>query len=170
MTAPTSAQEADYQQAMRADNFSLWNSGEMSGIAFDVWRRPAASGGGFYYFLWQGQYGRVADTGDPEVVVFFDSNIAQLKSELLTDCYNAPATSTTCLNPESKPAHYRYDRPCAFPWQQPLTAVSAVTGLRSLVLVSSDGSSPLAGLVIALKIFRQTIKSKAIAPIDNETI
>ncbi|MGB3291648.1 MAG: hypothetical protein WBB01_01510 [Phormidesmis sp.] len=117
LTAPASAQEVDYQQVMRADNFSLWNSGEMSGIAFDVWRRPAASGGGFYYFLWQGQYGRVADTGDPEVVVFFDSNMAQLKSEFLTDCYNAPTSSDTCLNPDRKPAHYRFDGPCIFPWQ-----------------------------------------------------
>ena len=117
LIAPALAQEAYYQQVMRADNFSLWNSGEMSGIAFDVWRRPAASGGGFYYFLWQGQYGRVADKGDPEVVVFFDSNMAQLKSEFLTDCYNAPSTSNTCLNPDRKPVHYRFDGPCTFPWQ-----------------------------------------------------
>lgn len=95
LSNPASAQEAYYQQVMQADNFSLWNSGEMSGIAFDVWRRPAASGGGYYYFLWQGQHGRVTDTGDPEVVVFFDSNMAQLKSEFLTDCYNAPTSSHT---------------------------------------------------------------------------
>ena len=112
---PVFAQEASHQQIMRADGFSLWNSGEMSGIAFDVWRRPAAAGGGYYYFLWQGQYGRVADKGDPEVVVFFDSNMAQLKSEFLTDCYNA--SGNTCLNPDSKPTHYRFDGPCIFPWQ-----------------------------------------------------
>ena len=117
VTDPASAQETDYQQAMQADNFSLWNTGEMSGIAFDVWRRPAASGGGFYYFLWQGQHGRVTDTGDPEVVVFFDSNLAQLKSEFLTDCYSASTTSDFCLNPDRKPAHYRFEGPCIFPWQ-----------------------------------------------------
>lgn len=117
LTLSASAQESYYQQIMRSDNFSLWNSGEMSGIAFDVWRRPAASGGGYYYFLWKGQYASVADKGDPEVVVFFDSNTAQLKSAFLVDCYNAPGSSMTCLNPETKPVHYRYAGFCIFPWQ-----------------------------------------------------
>lgn len=117
LTSSASAQEPYYQQIMRSDNFSLWNSGEMSGIAFDVWRRPAASGGGYYYFLWKGQYASVADKGDPEVVVFFDSNTAQLKSAFLVDCYNAPSSSMSCLNPETKPAHYRYAGFCTFPWQ-----------------------------------------------------
>ncbi len=113
------AQAAPYQQTMAADNFSLWNSGEMSGIAFDIWRRPAAVGGGYYYFLWKGQYASVPDKGNPEVVVFFEGNIAQLKSAFLVDCYNASDSYSpgSCLNPESKPAHYRYQIPCIFPWQ-----------------------------------------------------
>lgn len=126
----TSAQESDYRQVMRADSFSLWNSGEMSGIAFDVWRRPAASGGGYYYFLWKGQYARVADKGDPKVVVFFDSNTAQLKSEFLVDCYNGAGSA--CLNPETKPTHYRYEGLCIFPWQ--MTAAGRLCGSAADIL------------------------------------
>lgn len=113
-----SAQEPRHYQAMEADSFSLWKTGEMSGIAFDIWRRPAALGGGYYYFLWQGQYANVVDTADPEVVVFFEGNIAQLKSAFLVDCHEAPDSDTFCLNPDRKPAHYRHVGPCAFPWQR----------------------------------------------------
>lgn len=116
---PAASAQADppHYQAMEADDFSLWKTGERSGIAFDVWRRSAASGGGYYYFLWKGQYANVVNTGDPEVVVFFEGNIAQLKSAYLTDCYEAPAGSNSCLEPDKKPSHYRYAGPCAFSWQ-----------------------------------------------------
>lgn len=136
LTSSASAQESYYQQVMRSDNFSLWNSGEMSGIAFDVWRRPAASGGGYYYFLWKGQYASVADKGDPEVVVFFDSNTAQLKSAFLVDCYNASGSSMSCLNPETKPVHYRYAGFCIFPWQT--TASGSVCG--NIAAISRPGA------------------------------
>lgn len=78
-----SAQSNDYRQYMEADDFSLWNSGESQGVAFNVWKRKGKSGGGFYYFLWKSPYAAVEDRGDPDVVVFFDSNIAQLNSEFL---------------------------------------------------------------------------------------
>ena len=117
LTSSASAQEPYHYQAMAADDFFLWKTGERGGIAFDVWRRSAASGGGYYYFLWEGQYADVEDTGSPEVVVFFEGNIAQLKQAFLTDCYHAPASSNTCLEPDKKPVHYRYDGSCVFPWQ-----------------------------------------------------
>ena len=91
------------------------NIGGSSGVAFDVWTRPARAGG-FYYFLWQGQYAAIPETAEPEVVVFFDSNIAQVKGNWLVDCLNG-GSSDGCRNPEDKPAHARFTGSCIFPWQ-----------------------------------------------------
>ncbi len=117
LTSVASAQGNEYRQYMEADDFSLWNSGESQGVAFNVWRRKGKSGGGFYYFLWKSPYAAVADRGDPEVVVFFDSNIAQLNSDFLVDCYQDGAYDSACQKPKTKPPHYRYTGSCIFPWQ-----------------------------------------------------
>lgn len=118
MTPAASAQVPHHHQVMEADGFTLWNSGERSGIAFNVWTRPAALGGGYYYFLWEGRYTDVADTSNPEVVVFFEGNVVQLKAEFLVDCYAENiAYQRECQNPEQKPTHYRYQGTCIFPWQ-----------------------------------------------------
>lgn len=117
LTPAALAQNTPHEQAMAADDFTLWNDGEMNGIAFDVWTRSAASGGGFYYFLWEGNYENIADHGSPEVVVFFESNIAQVNTNLLTDCFRDGSYSDTCWKPERKPTHYRYTGQCIFPWQ-----------------------------------------------------
>jgi hypothetical protein len=109
--------QANYRQAMEADRFTLWNSGESQNVAFNVWKRPARAGGGFYYFMWEAPYASVVDRGDPEVVVFFDSNITQLNSEFLVECYNQGSAGSSCLKLESKPVHYRYTGSCIFPWQ-----------------------------------------------------
>lgn len=112
------AQTTDYIEVMEDDDFSLWNSGESRGVAFNVWKRKAKSGGGYYYFMWEAPYAGVEDRGNPEVVVFFDSNIARLDSEYLVDCYKDGDTyAQQCDEPESKPVHYRYAGPCIFPWQ-----------------------------------------------------
>lgn len=129
--AASAQEEPPHYQAMEADSFSLWKTGERSGIAFDVWRRSASAGGGYYYFLWKGQYANVVDTGDPEVVVFFEGNIAQLKSAYLTDCYEAPIGSQTCLEPDKKPIHYRHAGTCAFPWQAALDG--SICGERAAI-------------------------------------
>ena len=116
LTPAADAQEPRHHALMEADGFSLWNHGERSGVAFDVWTRPAREGGGFYYFLWQGQYAAVTDTAEPEVVVFFDSNIATVNGNWLVDCLNN-GSSDWCQKPEDKPAHARFTGPCIFPWQ-----------------------------------------------------
>ena len=121
---PASAQNLVHEQAMEADGFSLWNSGERGGVAFDVYNRSASAGGGYYYFLWSGNYGAVADHSDPEVVVFFQSNIARVTEPMLTDCYNANQNDDQCLEPDRKPTHFRHVGPCAFPWQ---TAIDGST-------------------------------------------
>lgn len=116
-SAAVSAQSNDYRKIMEEDSFSLWNSGESQGVAFNVWKRKGKAGGGFYYFLWKAPYAKVADRGDPEVVVFFDSNIAQLNSEYLVDCYQNGDSGSVCEKPDKKPVHYRYSGTCIFPWQ-----------------------------------------------------
>lgn len=132
LTFPAAAQAGmDYRQAMAADRFTLWNSGESQNVAFNVWKRQARAGGGFYYFMWEGQYANVADRGNPEVVVFFDSNITQLNSEFLVDCYWAGSYSPTCLEPQSKPVHYRYEGSCIFPWQYALNG--SICGNRAAI-------------------------------------
>ena len=90
-----------------AQGFSLWTSGERSGIAFDLWTRPAQDGGGFYYLLWAGTHANVADRSQPEVAVYFDSNVATVNGAWLVDCYNEASPSSQCLNPERKPEHMR---------------------------------------------------------------
>lgn len=138
LTSAAMAQaDVSYQQTMTADDFTLWNSGESQNIAFNVWKRPARAGGGFYYFLWEGQYADVVDRGNPEVVVFFDSNVAQLNSEFLVDCYHAGSSSSTCLNPQSKPVHYRYTGACIFPWQQH-TSTGNICGNRAAISSPGD--------------------------------
>ncbi|MGD1867584.1 MAG: hypothetical protein ACFB0D_23790 [Phormidesmis sp.] len=87
--------------------FTLWNDGEMSGIAFDVWTRPARDGGGFYYFLWAGEYADITNHARPEVAVFFDSNIATVNGAWLTDCYADASYRTECQNAAQKPSHVR---------------------------------------------------------------
>ena len=116
LTPTADAQAPRHHALMEADSFSLWSYGERSGVAFDVWTRPARAGGGFYYFLWQGQYAAIPETAEPEVVVFFDSNIAQVKGNWLVDCLNG-GSSDGCRNPEDKPAHARFTGSCIFPWQ-----------------------------------------------------
>jgi hypothetical protein len=123
--------EPDYQQAMEADRFTLWNSGESQNVAFNVWRRPARAGGGFYYFMWEGPYANVIDRGDPEVVVFFDSNITQLNSEFLVECYDELGSGELCAKHESKPVHYRYTGSCIFPWQ--LTSIGRACGTSAQI-------------------------------------
>lgn len=119
LTPSSTAQEAlDYQAVMKSDKFTLWNSGETQNVAFNVWKRPARAGGGFYYFLWKGPYAKVADRGNPEVVVFFDSNVVQANSEFLVDCYDNGRPGLSCVNPDNKPVHYRYQGSCIFPWQR----------------------------------------------------
>ena len=126
------AQSLDYRQTMENDDFSLWNSGESQGVAFNVWRRKGKSGGGYYYFLWAAPYASVEDRGDPEVVVFFDSNIARLDSEYLVDCYKEGSyAQQQCDEPEQKPTHYRYAGPCIFPWQ--VAADGSICGGRSAI-------------------------------------
>ncbi len=127
--------DMDYRQAMAADGFTLWNSGESQNIAFNVWKRPARAGGGFYYFMWEGQYASVADRGNPEVVVFFDSNLAQLNSDFLVDCYHA-GSGSICLNSQNKPAHYRYTGACIFPWQY--TSTENICGSRAAIASPGD--------------------------------
>ena len=131
-TPSSSAQSINYEQAMENDSFSLWNSGESQGVAFNVWQRKGKAGGGYYYFLWKAPYAVVEDRGDPEVVVFFDSNIAQLNSEYLTDCYQDGSYNSTCLNEETKPPHYRYAEPCIFAWQT--AADGSICGRRSAIV------------------------------------
>ncbi len=117
VTPAVIAKEARHHAQMEADGFSLWNFGERSGVAFDVWTRPAREGGGFYYFLWQGQYAAIADTAEPEVAAFFYSNIAQVNGSWLVDCLDNGSTSPQCQNPGGKPSHMRFTGPCIFPWQ-----------------------------------------------------
>lgn len=117
LTPAASAQAPRHHASMEADGFSLWNSGERSGVAFDVWTRPAREGGGFYYFLWQGQYSSIADTAEPEVAVFFYSNIAKVDGSWLVDCIDNGSASSQCQNPNSKPSHMRFTGSCIFPWQ-----------------------------------------------------
>lgn len=102
---------------MEAAGFTLWNDGEMNGVAFDVWTRPAREGGGFYYFLWGGQYANIVDYGSPEVMVYFDSNIAQVNGAWMRDCYDNASYGDQCQNAGGKPAHIRHAGPCALPWQ-----------------------------------------------------
>lgn len=90
-----------------AEGFSLWTSGERSGIAFDLWIRPARQGGGFYYFLWEGSHANVTDRTRPEVAISFDSNAATVNGAWLVDCYNDASYSSQCLDPGSKPTHVR---------------------------------------------------------------
>lgn len=87
--------------------FTLWNDGEMSGVAFKVWTRPARQGGGFYYFLWGGHYANITDHARPEVAVYFDSNIATVNGSWLVDCYNNASSRSLCANAEGKPDHVR---------------------------------------------------------------
>ena len=104
-------------EVMENDDFFLWNSGESRGVAFNVWKRKGKSGGGYYYFMWEAPYAGVEDRGNPEVVVFFDSNIARLDSKYLMDCYQDGSYAQQCDKPEAKPVHYRFAGPCIFPWQ-----------------------------------------------------
>lgn len=125
------AQTTDYREVMENDDFSLWNSGESRGVAFNVWSRKGKAGGGYYYFMWKAPYASVEDRGDPEVVVFFDSNITRLDSEYLVDCYNDGSYGQLCEEPEKKPAHYRYAGPCIFFWQ--VAADGSMCGERSAI-------------------------------------
>ena len=95
------------QASPEAQGFSLWTSGERSGIAFDLWTRPAREGGGFYYLLWEGTHANVTDRSQPEVAVFFDSNIATVNGDWLVDCYNNGSYGSECLDPSRKPNHVR---------------------------------------------------------------
>ncbi|MGC1527397.1 MAG: hypothetical protein WA783_15225 [Phormidesmis sp.] len=106
LTPATASLEA-HQTQMEANGFSLWNDGEISGVAFDVWTRPARLGGGFYYFLWAGHYANISDHAQPEVAVFFDSNVATVNGAWLVDCYNYASYDPECLNSAQKPAHVR---------------------------------------------------------------
>lgn len=117
LTPAATAQAPRHHAQMEADGFSLWSSGERSGVAFDVWTRPAREGGGFYYFLWQGQYSSVPDTAEPEVAVFFYSNIAKVDGSWLVNCLSNNSTGSQCQNSGSKPSHVRVTGPCIFPWQ-----------------------------------------------------
>ena len=107
LLSPALAATKENQGGSGPAGFSLWNDGEMSGIAFDVWTRPARDGGGFYYFLWAGAYAGITDHAQPEVAVFFDSNIATVNGAWLVDCYGNASYSPECLNAERKPNHVR---------------------------------------------------------------
>ena len=132
---PAAANDKPHLQAMEAAGYTLWNDGEITGVAFDVWTRTARQGGGFYYFLWEGHYADITDYGSPEVVVSFNSNIAQVNGVMIEDCFADGGYGTECLNPENKPEHFRHVGSCAFSWQ---TAVDgSVCGSRAAMVRQS---------------------------------
>jgi hypothetical protein len=75
--------------------------------------------------MWQAPYAAVEDRGEPEVVVFFDSNLVQLNSQFLVDCYQDATYSNTCIDPETKPTHYRW------------TGISAEEALERVGMISN---------------------------------
>lgn len=86
---PSAAEESanrsslSFEQMMDSEGLTRWTSGRFDDVAYDVWIRRRSSG--FYYFLWS--MPAPEDRSNPEIIVYFDSNVSRLNRAFVLGCY-----------------------------------------------------------------------------------